>query len=156
MTYRMLTAAIVVLGIGSMAAPAATAARSAGPLAAPSISFHGAGRPSGTPWPRGHMFPPPRMTGSFSTPMRGFRMSRDHDRRRFPIWWGYPSVLPYYPSDYVVPYNEPPYAYPAIENAPVSERAVPAIIYRPGCRTDTQKVPSEDGGERTINITRCY
>jgi hypothetical protein len=163
----MFTAGIVVLGIGSMVAPAATAATSGGPLAAPSMSFHGAGRPSGTPGPTGHMSSPPRTSGGFSTPMRGFRMSRpwdrDHDRGRFRSWGGYPYYYPfdyaapyYYPFDYAAPYGDQPYAYPDIENAPVSERARPGIGYRPGCRTDTQSVPSENGGERTINITRCY
>jgi len=32
----------------------------------------------------------------------------------------------------------------------------PAMVYRPGCRTQAQTVPSEFGGTRTVNITRCY
>jgi hypothetical protein len=31
----------------------------------------------------------------------------------------------------------------------------PTAVHRSRCRTQTQKVPSEDGGERTVNIVRC-
>jgi hypothetical protein len=33
--------------------------------------------------------------------------------------------------------------------------ANPVFAYRPRCSLQTITVPSEDGGERSINITRC-
>jgi hypothetical protein len=150
----MFAASIVLLGVGLMVAPAETSARSGGFVAAPAW---GAARPSvATPisarpsWPQ-------RMTGAFPASIKGFRMSRRFEHRLpgFPTWWGYASYPPdYYPSEYAAPYGEVPYAYPSMEN--FSERSRPVVTYQPGCRTDTQKVPSESGGERSINITRCY
>jgi hypothetical protein len=78
----------------------------------------------------------------------------------FPLWWGYGSPLATdYPTTYTAPeyvgrYGEIPYGYPPMEN--FSERSRPVVTRPPECRTDSQKVPSESGGERTINITRCY
>ena len=84
-------------------------------------------------------------------------MSRrtDHRQPGFPLWWGYASYpSDYYPYEYAAPYGDLPYAYPPMAN--FSERSRPIVTYQPGCHTDTQKVPSESGGERSINITRCY
>ena len=93
------------------------------------------------------------MIREFSAHTRDFRTSRLG--LGFPLWWGYPSYVPnYYPSNYTLPYEVPPYAYPPIED--LSERSRPVVAHSPECRTDTQKVPPETGGERTINITRCY
>ena len=97
------------------------------------------------------------MTGAFPAHIGSFRMSRlgDHRRAGFPVWWGDAPYVPnYYPSEYAAPYAELPYTYPSIEN--FSERSRPIVTYQPGCSTDTQKVPSETGGEHTIHITRCY
>jgi hypothetical protein len=80
--------------------------------------------------------------------------------QRYP-WWGFAGTGPiYYPSDYTPPvppvesFPAPYPAYPPYEN--FSERSRPPVYYQPGCHTDTQTVPSEAGGERTITITRCY
>jgi hypothetical protein len=150
----MFAASIVLLGIGSMVAPAETSARSGGFVSAPA---RGAARPSvSTPisvrpsWPQ-------RMTGEFPAHIGAFRMSRRFDRHQpgFPLWWGYGSYPPdYYPYEYGSPYGDLPYPYPQTDG--FSERSRPVVIYQPGCRTDTQKVSSESGGERSINITRCY
>jgi hypothetical protein len=89
--------------------------------------------------------------------MRGFRGAELGDRRgaALPLWWGFSSYVPSYdPSGYAAPYAQPVYIYPPTEN--FSERSRPVVAYPPGCRTDIQKVPSESGGERTINVTRCY
>jgi hypothetical protein len=78
---------------------------------------------------------------------------RDHRQPGFPLWWGYAS--PYYPSENAAPFEQPFY-YPAYPQDNWAERSRPVVTYEPGCRTDTQKVPSESGSERTIHITRCY
>jgi hypothetical protein len=78
------------------------------------------------------------------------------------------STLPYSPSygDF-----DPFYYYPATDAAlaqgttstaagdPIAPSQVPpnrVLVVRPGCRTQDQKVQSEEGGERLIHITRCY
>jgi len=141
MTYRMFAASIVVLGIGLMAAPVETSAGSGGAIGAP-ISTH--------------LSLPHGMIHGIPAHMKGFRMSghRDHRHPGFPMWSGYGPNFPNYDSaEYVAPQQEPRYASPTTEN--FSERARPAVIHAPDCHTDTQTVPSEKGGEKTINITRC-
>jgi hypothetical protein len=137
-------AAVVTLGIGTMIAPDQASARAGGFVAASSLSAHGSVR------------------SSFASPhsalghMRDFRMAHPGDRHvgtGFPLWWA-GGYLPSYPYGYADPFGEVPHAYPLMEN--FSERSRPVVIYQPGCRTDSQTVPSETGGERTINITRCY
>jgi hypothetical protein len=151
MTSRMFAASIVLLAVGSMIAPVETLAESNGFIVATSLPARGAVRSSVTATLSAHTSLPRGMIGEFPTHLADSRMSRPGNRRGpgFPLWWGYPS---YYLSDYVIPYQESPYLYPPTEN--FSERSRP--IYQPGCRTDTQTVPSKNGGEHTINITRCY
>jgi hypothetical protein len=153
MTSRIVAASIFLLGIGSIVAPVETSAGSGGLVTAPALAAPASIRPFlGAP-PSAHMSMPPRMSREFPARIRDFRLSRLG--LGFPLWWGYPSYVPnYYPSDYTLPYEVPPYAYPPIDN--FSERSRPVVAHPPECRTDTQKVPSETGGERTINITRCY
>jgi hypothetical protein len=159
MSSRIFAASIVVIGIGAMIPPVETSAGSAPLAAAPMV------RPGAPP----HVAAPPsarrfvpRGTGAFPR-IDGFhRMSRLGDGRGqvFPQWWGYASTFPdYYPPayaapEYGAPYGEFPYVSPPYVN--FSERSRPIVAHAPECRTDTQKVPSESGGERTINITRCY
>jgi hypothetical protein len=45
--------------------------------------------------------------------------------------------------------------HPTNEDVAMPEPVDPTAVRRSGCRTQTQKVPSEDGGERTVNIVRC-
>jgi len=99
------------------------------------------------------------MARSFPLHLNGSRVARIRDDRqlRFPLWWGYGFNTPgYYPSEYVAPYDQRTYAYPIYPTDTWEERSRPVVTYQPGCRTDTQKVPSESGGEHTINVTRCY
>jgi hypothetical protein len=149
MTSRIFAAGIVALGVGAITAPVSTSARSGAP--APSFVAPSLVRPSfAGPLPT-HGF------GAFPAHVRGFRFSERADRRgaAFPLGWGYASSVPSYdPSGYAAPYAEPMYTYPPTEY--FSERSRPILTRPPECRTDTQKVPSEAGGERTINITRCY
>jgi hypothetical protein len=150
MISRIFAAGIGVLGIATMMAPVETSARPGGFVAASSLGARSFVRPSiATPF-SAHTFRPQRMRQ-----INGFHMSREGERQSpgFP-WWGYASDFPgYYPSEYAATYGGFPYPYP-IEN--FSERSRPIVTYQPGCRTETQVVPSEGGGERSINITRCY
>ncbi len=154
MIFRIFAAGIVVLGVATMAAPVETSARSGGFVSASSLGARSFARPAiVTPF-SGHAFRPEGMR-----PLNGFHMARQAERHSAerqspgsPWWWGDGSDLTsYYPAGYA--YGGFPYPYPA-EN--FSERSRPIVTYQPGCRTDTQKVPSESGGERSINITRCY
>jgi hypothetical protein len=151
MTYRMCAAGLVVLsGLGWVLAPAGAGAAAGG--------FAGAGGFHG-----GFRSPAPAFTHSgASMPARRFvvqrnafffrgREHRDGELRR---WAGYGiGYGPYDPGAYPASYDEPsyPYAYP---DAPPAER----YMARPPlhCTTDAQKVPSEKGGETSINVTRCY
>jgi hypothetical protein len=150
MISRIFAAGIGVLGIATMAAPVDTSARPGGFVAASSLGARSFVRPSiATPF-SAHRF---RREGMRQ--INGFHMSREGERQSpGSPWWGYASYLSsYYPSEYAAPYGGVPYPYP-IEN--FSERSRPIVTYQPGCSTETQKVPSEGGGERSINITRCY
>jgi hypothetical protein len=60
----------------------------------------------------------------------------------------------YGPSDYIDPYDQPSLADPDATGA-IPGDANPAFAYRPRCRVQTVTVPSEGGGARSINITRC-
>jgi hypothetical protein len=141
MSFRVLAAGMVVLGIGVM--PLETSARSGGFTAAPMLGARIAGRPF-VATPFAHAFRPQRISGAFSPLREGERRGDG-----FPSWWGDASYLPGY-----YPYGEFPYPYQPSED--VSERSRPILPYQPGCHTETKKVPSEAGGERSINITRCY
>ena len=93
------------------------------------------------------------------------RAGRFFPGRYLPQWGALGPYGYYYPPDYYGPSYYPPQYYvpsetPASGEEAPAERPVapyrPAAIYPPGCVTQTQKVPSESGGERTVNITRCY
>jgi hypothetical protein len=151
MFSRIFAAGIGVLGIATTVAPVETSARPGGFAAASSLGSRGFVRPSIARRFSAHTFRPEGMRQ-----INDFHMSREGERQSpgSPWWWGYGSDFPgYYPSGYAAPYGEFPYPYPA-EN--FSERSRPIVTYEPGCRTETQTVPSEGGGERSINITRCY
>jgi hypothetical protein len=97
------------------------------------------------------------VTRGLGTPVRGFRSSRLRLRGGFgfPLWGGFAPY--FYPSEYIAPYSGAPYAYPAIDYVPSPEQTTPVVVLRPGgCRTQSQKVSSETGGESTIDIVRCY
>jgi len=151
MIFRVFAAGMVVLGIGTMAAPVGTSARPGGFVAASSLGARSFVRAAIATQLSAHTFRPEGMRQ-----LNGFHMSRQAERQGpgSPWWLGYGSDLPgYYPAEYAAPYGAFPYPYPT-EN--FSERSRPIVSYQPGCRTETQKVPSEGGGERSINITRCY
>jgi hypothetical protein len=169
MTYRMLAASLMVLGIGSMFATAAAGA--AATVATP--SFQGAPRPSapvsahGTAPMAAHRFVGqtrgPRVSGR-DWIRNGSWISKDswishrpeHREVAFPVRTGFPGYGPYY----YLPGNPAPIAEPAYPYAnpddPTSERVDPAVAHVPGCSTVSQKVPADKGGDVTINVTRCY
>src|SRR5215471_1589134 len=159
---RAFTAGILAIGIGATALPTDTWARAGGFVAAPSVMARGAGPHAAAPHFAASPVRPfvrPPLNHGFRAPMNGFRFSqfRGRHERGFP-WWTYAGGAPYYdpgyyPSDYLPSYGLPATSYPPIEYYPPQGR--PVVPHEPECRTDTQKVPSEAGGERTINITRC-
>jgi hypothetical protein len=150
MIFRIFAASIVVLGIVTMAAPVETSARSGGFVSASSLGARSFARPAiVTPF-SGHAFRPEGMRPFLAR--QAERQSAERHSPGSPWWWGGGSDFPsYYPAGYA--YGGFPYPYPA-EN--FSERSRPIVTYQPGCHTESQKVPSEGGGERSINITRCY
>jgi hypothetical protein len=163
MTYRMLAASLMVLGIGSIFAPAATGAAAS----AATPSFRGALRPSA---PVSAHVTAPIMAHRFVGQTRGPWVSgrdwiskdswishrRGHREVAFPVWTGFPGYGPYdYPAENPAPIAEPPYPY-ANPYVPSSERVDPAVSHIPRCSTVSQKVPAAKGGNITINVTRCY
>jgi hypothetical protein len=75
---------------------------------------------------------------------------------------GYEPYYPYYPyydptgqgAPYDAPAAYPTAGYPTASSAP-AQRFIHVIPYRPGCDSQTQKLPWRDGGERSITIVRC-
>jgi len=73
-------------------------------------------------------------------------------------WYGAPS---YDAGGYGAPGEEATsdqpvssYPYPA-PSAPLTERIIHVIPYRPGCASETEKVPWRGGDERPITVVRC-
>jgi len=79
------------------------------------------------------------------------------------------SPLPYWPygGDFDPFYYYPPadaaLAQGAISSGVAGEPIAPSqvppnrvLVVQPGCRTQDQKVLSEEGGERVIRVTRCF
>jgi hypothetical protein len=144
---------IAILGVGLVLAPTATSARSGGFAAGGALSFHGAFRPT---FVRPAFAPPQAVVGNVAAARRpAFFGSRLRHRRQF----GPPPTL-WDSAGYAAGYDQDPLTYPATDdpgayNAPVQ----PRIVYvppPPGCRSDSQMVPSETGGQRKITIVRCW
>jgi hypothetical protein len=81
-------------------------------------------------------------------------------RHRF--GFGVPLIMPdgafpydYEPSDYVDPYDRASSADPDMATDAIPDGVNPVVVRRIGCRSQTMTVPSETGGERSINIVRC-
>ena len=163
MNPRAFAAGVLAHGIGATALPTDTWAGAGGYVAAPSLMARGVGHQTAAPHlavSSARPFVRQPVNNGFRAPMNGLRFSqfRGRHERGFPWWWTYANGAPYdypsyYPPEYLPTYGLPATAYPPIEYPPQSPRVVP---HEPECRTDTQKVPSEAGGETTINITRCY
>jgi hypothetical protein len=83
----------------------------------------------------------------------------------FAAWWGAPWYGGTYEHDSTgtvvindrTSYSQPFYfggPYPPPFAAPEPKR-IDVIVYRPGCRSDSQTVPWPDGKEHTITMVRC-
>jgi hypothetical protein len=149
MIHRIVAAGIALLGAGCLAAPLAISAGinpgSSGRFAATSLPLVNPGHPIPNP-------PSPPHSGAFHQHF-AFKSFRRHEGfvPNTPLWWGYAGSGPtYYPPVATVPVET------TIFDLPPQERSRPPVAYEPGCRTDAVTVPSESGGHRTINITRCY
>lgn len=151
MIHRMIAAGIALLGASCLAAPLAISAGVSGRI---SSGMNGHFRAPGMPLVNpGKPIPnlPSPQSGSFHQ-HSAFRSFRQHERfeQGTPLWWGYG------PSDYPVAEVEPSQSQVYIYPQEFAERPRPPVLYQPGCRTEAVTVPSESGGQRTINITRCY
>jgi len=75
---------------------------------------------------------------------------RGRHARNVLVWPGYGAFDPYYyPSDELTPDYGTTGSVSAAPPRPIA-------VYTPGCRTQTQVVPSERGGPHTVHVTRCY
>jgi|SRR5215471_4355777 len=151
------TAGVLAIGIGATTLPTDAWARAGGHVAAPSFMARSAGRQAVTPHVAVSAVRPlvrKPVSNGFRAPMNRLRFSqlRGPHERGVPFWWTYTGGAPYYYPPEYLPSYEP--AYPPPESYPPQSR--PVAPHEPGCHTDTQKVPSEAGGEATINIVRCY
>ena len=148
---RTLTAGFVaVLGVGLVLAPAATSARSGG-FAGGRASFQGAHPTVGVPQaPVGNAGAGRRHAFSAS-PFR----HRRHVGSSATVWEGAGY------AGYDAGYDQGPLPYPAVadptaDGAPIRERVIYVTPPPPACRSDSQMVRSESGGERKITIVRCW
>jgi hypothetical protein len=169
MSIRAATSILGILSIGLIVAPADGTARGfGGGRAAPMGGVHALPARPAIVAPRAPVRPLPaavRPRGNAFAPF-----IRGHHRRLIRNgagWWSYPA---YGDDDYgpYVPYQQPTYpdpataypvsayppaAYPPIAAAP--ERVIYVVPVRPGCSTQTYRVRSEKGGERSIDVVRC-
>jgi len=93
-------------------------------------------------------------------------------RHRSQFGFGFPLTVPggvfsygtYYdpshatypdPKVYVDRHYPPLFAEPNTVTGSIPAGVNPVVVYRPGCDSQTVTFPSEDGGERSINILRC-
>jgi hypothetical protein len=161
MVSRIVLAGVVALStIGSFAAP--VSAKGAFGGGHPGFAFHSGPHPRAPFVAHGRFFAREHAhgIGSHRLALPPDRFSRSGFSRSA-WWWGFDAIGPY---AYYYPPSEPsgvatageqpaPPPSTAGDGAPQTK---PVVIYRPGCRTQTQTVPSEFTGTRTINITRCY
>ena len=146
---RSLTAGFAaMLGVGLVLAPAATSARSGGFAGARA----GVVRPALV---RPGFVPPQPVVGKVAAPIHLHRLAPFRLRRDA----GSPVAV-WGDSGYAAGYDQSPLIYPAAtdpaaDGAPDQGRIV-YVPPPPGCRSSTQMVPSEAGGERKITITRCW
>jgi hypothetical protein len=159
MLSRFLAAAVALFA-GSFAAPVTASAEE---TFGGGLAFHPGIRPyspavvHAPSFARGHVGP--HGIGLHRSGLHRFAQWPDVPGTRWWWWTGLDEIGPY-------AYDYPPYAQSG--GAPAGERQAPpppaaaegrpqaVTIYRSGCRTQTQTVPSEFAGTRTINIIRCY
>jgi len=170
MAIRIAASIIGIVAIGLLVAPPETSARGGGfaggramPVMAAPVARPLVARPPVTPRPAG-------------TPLRAHRLAHFRHHRFFGAglpagWWSYPGYGDYYdPSGYSPFYQQPiypdpataypvtgypPVPYPPPAVAPISERIIYVVPLRAGCSTETYKVRSAAGGERSVDVVRC-
>jgi hypothetical protein len=176
-------ALIAILGIGLLLAPADAFARGGGGggmAAGRAVGFRAPvmqpvmpiARPAAISSPalRGPVpMSVPAVRSRAATHIPGFRALSLHHRRLF--GWALPLTIRgdgyggyYNPAMYPYQYDQLLYipsaaTYPATEateTAPATTRVVPVVVRRAGCSSESMKVDSEDGGERSITIVRCW
>jgi hypothetical protein len=152
---RSITAGFVLLlGVGLVLAPAATSARSGG-FAGGRASFQGALRAA--PIRPAVAIPQPAAGNAAAAQINVHPQVPFRHRRHF----GAP-VAGWDGSGYETGYGQgpAPYLYPGLGfDEPGADGARGRVVYvppPPGCRPDSQVVPSETGGERKITILRCW
>jgi hypothetical protein len=177
MGIRIAASIVVIIAIGLLVAPVETSARGGGFAGGRAMPAGGMAAPMARPAvapPRGLMAP----TRPVAAPVRQhgrapFAHVRHHrfSNAGLPVgWWTYPWYGDYYnPSAYSPFYQQPYYpdpataypvtAYPPVAYPPVVPQVTERIIYvvppRPGCSTETIKLHSDKGGERSIDVVRC-
>src|SRR5262249_46549638 len=141
--------------VGGMAAPVAR------PAVAPPRGLVAPTRPAAAP-----------VRAQGRTPFAHFRHHRFSNAGVPTGWWSYPWYGDHYNPPAYAPFYEQPYypdpatAYPVGGYPPaayqppaivprVTERIIYVVPVRPGCSTETYKVRSEAGGERSIDVVRC-
>jgi len=72
-----------------------------------------------------------------------------------PLPFGSPYYGPFEDGDQSAYADQPPYGERDDLTGAIPPFAHPVVIYRPGCRTQTVTVPSEEGKDQSINIVRC-
>jgi hypothetical protein len=81
-------------------------------------------------------------------------------------WFGGSWYDPYYDTTgrgQIAPYEPPPPPYPVAgypatgypAAAPIVQRVIYVVPYRPGCDSQTQNLPWRDGREHSVTIVRC-
>jgi hypothetical protein len=131
-------------------APAATSAKSGG-FAGGRASFQGAFHPA--PIRPAVAIPQPAIGNAAAAQINVHPQAPFRHRRHF----GSP-VAGWDGGGYAAGYGQGPAPYPGFDD-PSADGARGRVVYVPppsGCRSDSQVVPSETGGERKITIVRCW
>jgi len=184
MTFRIAASCVVVAAVGLIAAPAETSARGGASGGGRAISVLGGASHGGfqarVTRPAAPFVAPsvtrlaPAGRAARGAPAHALSAAQFRHRRFFATGWPL-SVwgdAPWYaggyydPSDtaasgdqpddrpgYSSPYSYP--VYPSPDGTVVRERVIYVIPFRPGCGTQTYRVPAEGGGRRSINVVRC-
>jgi hypothetical protein len=169
MVIRIAASLFVILGMGAFLVATETVARG-GFAASPAATL----RPAGA---RPIIQPGGALAGSRSAVVRSHAFRRSFLQRRFlrnrdfgfgwPLsdWGGSPSYQPPYDqTDDGAPSELATDVYPRLGYSPMGSIGYPptgpapiphVIPYRPGCYSQTQKLPWRDGPERSITIVRC-
>jgi hypothetical protein len=180
MTFRIAASCVAVVAVAVIAAPAETSARGGAFGGGRAISPQG-GALHGSFRARVARPVAPSVTrlapaGSVARGPAHVRSAAHFGHRRlfgagWPLsawgdapWYGGGGY--YDPSDTVAsgaqPDDRPGYSpsysypvYPSPDGTVVRERVIYVIPFRPGCGTQTYRVPAEGGGRRSINVVRC-